>query len=111
VPPGQSGKVPLKLTTAHAGHMSKAVTVFTNAPEPDATITLKIEGEVWDPVAFEPQSVNFGRLTVESGRGEGLSQTVTVTNNMDSSAELTDLHSTSPLFQVEAKTLDPGRKF
>jgi hypothetical protein len=111
VQPGQSGKVPLQLTAAHAGHLSKAVTVFTNAPKPEAMVTLKIEGEVWDPVAFEPQSVNFGRLTAESEGGTGLFQRVTITNNMDSPAELSDIRSTSPLFQVEAKTLESGKKF
>ncbi len=91
--------------------MSKTVTVYTNAPAPQATVTLTMQGDVWEAVAFEPRMVNFGRLTAEAARAEGLTQKVTVTNNMEARAELTEVRSTSPLFQAEAKTLEPGKKF
>jgi hypothetical protein len=59
-------------------------------------VILKVEGEVIDPVAIEPQYVTFGRLTTDCMAGEGLSQKVTVTNNMDTPAELGEIHSSSP---------------
>jgi len=98
-------------TKGRGGRMSKSVTVYTNAPAPQATVTLTIQGELWEAVAFEPRMVNFGRLTAEAARAEGLAQKVTITNNIEARAELTDVRSTSPLFHAEAKTLDPGKKF
>jgi len=91
--------------------MSKTVTVYTNAPAPQATVTLTLQGDVWEAVASEPRTVNFGRLTAEAARAEGLTQKVTITNNMEARAELTEVRSTSPLFQAEAKPLEPGKKF
>ena len=91
--------------------MSKAVTVYTNAPAPQATVTLTMQGDVWEAVAAEPRMVNFGRLTAEAARAEGLTQKVTITNNMEARAELTGIRSTSPLFRAEAKTLEPDKKF
>ena len=91
--------------------MSKTVTVHTNAPAPQATATLTIQGDVWEVVASEPRTVNFGRLTAEAARAEGLTQKVTITNNVEARADLTEVRSTNPLFRAEAKTLEPGKKF
>ncbi len=91
--------------------MSKTVTVYTNAPAPQATVTLTMQGELWEAVAFEPRAVNFGRLTAEAARAEGLTQKVTITSNVEARAELAEVRSTSPLFQAETKTLEPGKKF
>jgi hypothetical protein len=109
--PGQSGKVPLKMTVAYGGHMDKKTTIYTNAPAPNATATLTMKGEVWEAVAYEPRAINFGRLTVEAARSEGLTRKVTITNNMASRADLTDVRIKNPLFKAEVKTLEPGKKF
>jgi hypothetical protein len=85
--------------------------VYTNAPAPQATVTLTMQGDVWEAVAFEPRMANFGRLTAEAARAEGLTQKVTITNNMEARAELTGIRSTNPLFRAETKTLEPGKKF
>jgi len=113
VQPGQSGKLPLKLSTkGSAGRMSKTVAIHTNAPAPGATVTLTLQADVWEPVAAEPKTAAFGRLTAEAVRDPGLVKKVTVTNNTERPANLTNVRSTSPLFSVEPPTVvEPGKKF
>jgi hypothetical protein len=112
VQPGQTGKIPLKLTTkGHGGPLKKVVNVATNVPDLTAPVALTIQGEIWEPVAFTPRIVTFGQLTAEAARQPSLPQQVIVTNNLDESVEIKDVHCTSPLYQVETKTLEPGKKY
>ncbi len=104
--------MPLKLATKGLhGRMSKTATVHTNAPSPQAAVTLTLQADVWEPVAFEPRALNFGRLTSETAGSEGLVQRLTITNNMDTVAAMTGIRSTNPLFQPDVQTLEPGKKF
>jgi hypothetical protein len=113
IQPGQSGKLPFKLSTkGMGGHTSKTIAVHTNAPALESRITLTIEGEVWEPVGFEPKAVTWGRLTAEAARAPGLIKKVTVFNNTEQPADLTNVRSNSPLFAVEPPTIvEPGKKF
>jgi hypothetical protein len=113
VPPGQTGKLPFKLSTkGSSGRMSKPVTIHTNAPAPGATVTLTIQGDVWEPIAAEPRIASFGRLTTEAARAPGLVTKVTLINNTSQPANLTDVHSTSRLFGVQPPAvIEPGKKF
>ncbi len=113
VQPGQSGKLTLKLSTkGTAGRIGKQATVYTNAPAPGATTTLTLQADVWEPVAVEPKTVAFGRLTAEAARDPGLVRKVTIINNAEQPANLTDVRSTSPLFSVQPPTVvEPGKKF
>jgi hypothetical protein len=87
------------------------VTVVTNIPDSTAPVTLTIQGEIWEPVGVAPRIVNFGQLNSETAREPTLSRSVTVTNNLEEPAELTDVHCTSALFHVETKSVEPGKKY
>lgn len=91
--------------------MKKVVTVTTNIPDSTTPVTLTIQGEIWEPVGVAPRIVNFGQLNSETAREPTLSRSVTVTNNLEEPAELTDVHCTNALFHVETKTVEPGKKY
>ena len=113
IQPGQSGKLPLKLSTKGiGGRTSKPVTIHTNVPAPGATVTLTIQGDVWEPVAVEPKMATFGRLTAEAARDPGLVRKVTIANNTEQPANLTNVRSASLLFSVQPPTVvEPGKRF
>ena len=109
---GETGKISVKLNTGtHGGRQSKTITVYTNAPGEAATVALKIQGEVWVAVEVQPPNASFGRLTSTSAKDETLVQKVTVINNVEQPLELTDIHSSNPVFKAEASALEPGKKY
>jgi hypothetical protein len=100
------------MATGHfSGHVSKSVTVLTNAVGTGATVMLKVEGDVWQAVDVKPQSASFGRLTIDTAKDPTLAQTLTIVNNMETNAELTEIRSTNPLFQAKVVPLEAGKKF
>ena len=110
--PGESGKVPLTLSTKNrGGHLKQTVTVYTNAPAEGGTVRLTMEGEVWEPVAVTPRSASFGRLTAEAAQDSSLSQKLKIVNNLEEPATLTDVRCSNQLFQVETTTIKPGREY
>jgi hypothetical protein len=111
VQPGESGRIPLKIkTTRMSGPLQKSIQVNTNAPGAQGTIQITMKGECWMPVEVKPPSVNFGRMTREQVE-TGSTQKLTVVNNLDEPANLTDIRSTNPVFKAEAKPLEPGKKW
>lgn len=110
--PGESGKIPVKLNVGrHSGRTNKAITVLTNVPGDSATVKLSIQGEVWMPVDVQPQTVNFSRLNSDSAKDPNLAQKVTIVNNMEQNANITDVRSANPLFRAETKVIEPGKKW
>jgi hypothetical protein len=87
------------------------VTVFTNIPDSAAPYTLNIQGEVWETLAIDPRLVTFGQLTMAAASQPALARTITITNNEDEPAELSNIHSTSPLFRVDTKVVEPGKRY
>jgi uncharacterized protein DUF1573 len=112
VQPGQTGKIPIKMSTGHAaGPVNKTVMVNTNVTGEGSNITLQIKGEVWQPLQTTPTSASFGRLTAESMKSATLERKLTVVNNTESKAVMTDVKSSSPSFKASVKELEPGKKF
>jgi hypothetical protein len=87
------------------------VTVFTNVPGGPTSYALNIQGEVWESLAVDPRSVTFGQLTMAAASQPALTRTITITNNEKEPAEVWNIHSTSPLFGVENKVVEPGKKY
>jgi hypothetical protein len=61
-------------------------------------------------VQFTPRSASFPRLTPEQALKPS-TRKLTIVNNMDTPADLTDIVSTNPVFSAEIKVLEPGKKF
>jgi hypothetical protein len=91
--------------------MKKTVAVLTNAPDSPAPLHLTIQGEIWEPVAYDPRTVSFGQITNEAARESTPSRTITIVSNLEEPVELSDVHSTNPVFQVQTSIVEPGRKY
>lgn len=112
VQPGQTGKIPIKMSTGHAaGPVNKTVMVSTNVTGEGSNVTLQIKGEVWQPLQTTPTSASFGRLTAESMKSATLERKLTIVNNTETKAVLADIKSSSPSFKAEVKELEAGKKF
>jgi hypothetical protein len=94
----------------YGGHVAKTISVVTNVPGGNNTLSLKIEGDIWQAVEVKPPTVSFGRLTMDAAKDPGRVQKVTVTNNMTDEAKFEVVRSSSPIFQVESKVLEPGKQ-
>jgi len=112
VMPGETGKIPISIkTTNGSGRLAKSITVSTNIQSSaKATITLNIQGEVWQPVQVEPRSAAFGRITIDTAQ-ETPTRKLTIVNNVEGDLKLADIQSTNPAFQAEVTPIEPGRKY
>ncbi|MGD2110239.1 MAG: hypothetical protein PVI86_12725 [Phycisphaerae bacterium] len=111
VKPGQSGKIPVTVSTTRSGRLSKSISVHTNVPGKDGTVRLTIKGELWQPLDVKPRSANFGRLTPDAAQSPSSVKKLTIVNNMEGDANLTNVKSTNPAFQAETRVIEPGKKF
>lgn len=112
--PGESGKIPIKVTTGKfSGPISKTATVHTNCADPaQSTITLKIEGDIWLPISCTPNAASFGNITSDQAAGPApLERHVTILNNVDTPTTIRELKCSSPAFRVETQELEPGKKW
>jgi hypothetical protein len=102
-------------TKGHNGDLRKIVRVTTNIPGSTVPIQLNIHGQLWEPVAYDPRIVAFGRINASNAASqpalENLEKKVTITNNLEQPANLTDVHCTNPAYHVDTKVLEPGKKF
>lgn len=111
VPPGESGTIPVLLSTKRGGPLSKWVKVYTNIPDQEGLVKLTIQGEVWQPVDPKPRAASFGRIAPDAAQEGALTRKLTIINNMEGEAKLTDVRSTNPSFDVETTVIEPGKKF
>ncbi len=112
VQPGATGRIPLTVSTRNRnGKLTKTATVYTNIPGKDSVVRLTIKGEVWMPVAATPLSASFGRITMQAAKQQSLKRKITIVNNMDEPANITNVRSTNPVFKADVRTIEPGRKF
>ena len=108
VEPGRTGVVPLQFNSAAFGGMvMKQATVTCNDPA-QPSIALQIKGTVWKPIEITPTMAVFN-VSSESESNE--TKTVRIVNNLEEPLTLTDLQCTNHAFQVELKTVRPGKEF
>ncbi len=111
VPPGETGKIPVKLATKSAtGPMNKSIRVSTNAEGADATVTLQIKGEVWQAVEVTPRTVAFGRITPDDAANNP-ERKVTIQNNLEGEMKLGDVVSSNPSFSATLSPVEAGKKY
>jgi hypothetical protein len=99
-------------TKGHGGPLKKSVTVLTNVPGSTAPVVLDIKGEIWEPVAYNPRIVAFGRIDQATAASQPVPERkVTITDNLEEPVQLTDVRCTNPVFDVKTKVVEPGKKF
>lgn len=112
VQPGQSGKITIKLATGHStGPISKSITVVTNVPGANSTITLQVKGELWQAIQATPNSALFGNISAAQTKEGAIVRKLTIANNTNEPVKLGDLKSTNAAFKGEMKELEPGKKW
>jgi len=110
VQPGEAGKISLKIRTGKITKLNKTVKVYTNIPADNGLVKIVMKGTIWQPVQVSPRSAAFSRLSAGMAN-QGAVRRLTVVNNMEGVAALTDIRSTNPAFSVESKVIEPGKKF
>jgi hypothetical protein len=110
--PGESGKIPIKVGTAHySGPVTKSVTVMTNVAGAGQNIQLQIKGELWQVVQVTPNAASFGRLTEADAKISLPEQKLAIVVNTEAKASITDVKCSNPQFTAEVKEVEPGKKF
>lgn len=109
--PGDSGKIPVKISTKHGnGPVSKSIVVNTNIAGTDAQITLQLKGEIWQAVQVTPNSAAFGRITSTDAE-KGASRKLTVVNNVEGELKLSEPKSSNPKFKADLVSVENGKKY
>lgn len=110
IAPGETGQIPLSLTTKNLGRskkkFTKRVTVTTNDPNSE-TAVLNLTGLARQPVDVTPPSVQFGSVKYNAE----LTRTVQITNNLADPLTLELLQTQSGKFKAELVEIEPGKKF
>jgi len=108
VEPGGTGHIPVELATGkYSGRVTKTINVESNCEGDRKTITLTMQGEVWQVIQVEPPSASFGRLEqqVETER------VIKIQSNIDAPLELADVESSSKTFTVTHREKEPGKVY
>lgn len=110
--PGETGKIPVRLSTGNrSGPIKKTITVTTNVPGRDERITLTFQGETWMVVDVKPATASFGRLAPNSTDEASKVQTLTITNNASEDLKIGEIKTTPDVFQTEIKPTKPGKEY
>jgi len=108
IPPGQEGKVTLKLNTGNrVGKLSKGATVITNDPEQSKTrITLSCTVKQIVSIAPNP------RINLLGFEGDTIKHMVTITSFEEEPLEITDISNTvDDKIKYKLKTIEKGKKY
>ncbi len=112
VQPNKRGRIPITFDTKKfTGPVTKTVTVYFNSPGELAKTTLKIKGDVWQPIEMKPRSIAFGRVPMESLDAEAPNKKLTLVNNMDVKITPSNLRSSDAAFVPTITMIEDGKKF
>jgi hypothetical protein len=112
VQPGQSGKIPIKVSTGRAtGPTNKSITVITNVSGAGSTVALQVRGELWESIQATPNSALFGNVPASQGKEVPLVRKLTVANNTETPVKLGDIRHSHPAFAGELKEIVPGKQW
>ena len=106
--PGQSGKLPITIDTAHfVGPIIKTVTIWSNDPErPERTLELR--AKIWTEISVRNPVLIFPAVT--DPRQMSTAAT-TIRSEVDTPLQLSDLKTENPLFQPQLKEVIPNKEY
>ncbi len=108
VKPGQTGKIPITLATAgYGGSIKHSIRVATNVPE-KKTVTLYIQGQLWDPVELNPRSAYLG-ANVKKDAVE--TRSIQIKSNLDEPVQILDVKSNNSKFSGKIETVEEGKLY
>jgi hypothetical protein len=105
---GQTGVIPVRFNSrGFSGTVHKTVRVKSNDPsQPDHL--LRFKANVWTPIQLEPKTTVF---YYDASSSTGETKVVRIRNNQEEPLELLTPETTHPNFQLELKTVEPGKEF
>lgn len=106
IPPGGRGKITLETnTTDFSGRIRKDATVFTNDPS-RKELVLVVEANIKSMFEAKP----WNRLVISTPLGKPGSQTITLTNQLETPLVITGLtHDLGDAARVELETVEAGQ--
>ncbi len=108
IPPGQTGRIQIEFNPAgFSGTVSKSVTVNCNDAA-QATHYLQFQATIWQPIEVTPAYVYF--MPVD-GESTNETKVVRIVNHLDEPVTLQPPRTDNPRFQLDLKTVQPGREF
>jgi hypothetical protein len=109
VPPGQTCRIHVEITTDHfsAQTLAKYVTVASN-DKARPTVNLQIHGRVWLPIEVSPATAVFN---VPANSPSNNTQALRIFNRMAAPLALSDPQSNTNAFSAALKTNVPGQEF
>src|SRR5262245_52720342 len=108
IQPGKTGRIPFEFNPAgFSGTISKSLTVTCNDPA-QPTHYLQFQAAIWQPIEVQPAYVYF--MPVE---GEATNETkiVRIVSNLEEPLTLQMPRADNPAFNLELKTVQPGKEF
>lgn len=108
IAPGQTGRIQIEFNPAgFSGTVSKSVTVTCNdVAQP--THYLQFQATIWQPIEVTPAYVYF--MPVD-GEPTNETKVVRIVNHLDEPVTLQPPRTDNPRFQLDLKTVQPGREF
>ncbi len=108
IAPGAQGKIPIEFhTKGYKGKVEKIIRVSTNVPGKQV-VTLKIGGEIWEPIEINPRYASFGQIVDKS---KASTREVEIVSHLDEPLEIRNVVCSSALFSATVETLEAGKKF
>src|SRR6266498_1427889 len=108
VEPGKTGVIPLQFNSvSYSGTVGKSTTVSCNDPG-QSNVVLVMKGSLWKPIDVTPSMAVFN-LSTDILTNQ--SRILRIVSNLDEPVELSEPQCTNRVFQMELKTVRPGKEF
>lgn len=107
VPPGGSGKIPVRFNSANSdGAVGKTIIVVCNDPA-QTNITLQLTGRIWRPIEANPPTLVFAP---SSDNASNQVRVVRIVNNTDEPVTLAQPESANPALRFSLRPVKPGKE-
>src|SRR6266496_1526183 len=105
---GKTGVIPLQFNSvSYSGTVGKSTTVSCNDPG-QSNVVLVMKGSLWKPIDVTPSMAVFN-LSTDILTNQ--SRILRIVSNLDEPVELSEPQCTNRVFQMELKTVRPGKEF
>lgn len=108
IAPGKTGKIPIRFNPINFdGAVSKYFLISSNATD-GGIHRAEFKAEVWRPLDIRPGFLNFEQV---EGNPTNETKTIRIINGLDQALTLEPPQCPNSEFQVELKTITPGKEF
>lgn len=106
--PGASGKLPIKIDTAHfSGPIVKTLSIVSDDPA-HPELMVEMRAKIWTPVSILNPVLIFPAVTDPT---QAATRSTTIRSEVDVPLRLSDLRSENPHFRAELKEVIPAKEY